>query len=721
MESRNLTIMMTDIKGFTVRTSTMSRDQIETLLHDHEQLLSPIFVEFDGTVVKTIGDAFLVTFASATKAIEAGQKIQRTLSAHNARAKEDQKLLVRVVLNAGEVNIREGDVFGEPVNITARVEGVAEASHVTFTDAVRLLLNQDAVPFEELGDFELKGIPKPVSLFRMIPDWAVDPSSEAKEEGKGGAKGGKVQSGDGSASSQQEQGAQSEDPRLKTQPGVGANMDGGGNYALPVIVLLLIAIAAGAYFMTPTNPLVACQALASESKYEDALKAVEKVLAAAPANKEAATLRRQYGLALIDKSVKEEKWFDAFSYAEYLLKLDNKDEEAKKRAIDIAAKGVAASIASSEFEKGFSIVERLKKLMPDLDKLKTFRATVDMAALRKVYEQAMIARVKGPSAALKVFREGKFSKIIKELRRMGHRAPELDFFEARYLMTQVSALPPSTWLTASSYGRPDAKKAIDLYSTALEKDKSLREKREVADDLISLLKLYDPTQDRNETGPLLRRTIASYHAEWIVEKLLAVAVQPANPADGDNAHEASYRLRHNVRLILESAGMQSRADKDRFARLDFEWFRKHQKNDSLLRDRMGKLAAEISFSKSKPLKAEFVDLLRKLRDLGGLGWAELYHQHIASAGTLTEKDETYLLVTKLDYYIQSLFQNYTAKRNEWAVNSIKTTIPECAKIKEEKNKKELLSFFVSYRMQLEEKLKEALPILDETVKKLKGE
>ena len=718
MESRNLTIMMTDIKGFTVRTSTMSRDQIETLLHEHEQLLSPIFVEFDGTVVKTIGDAFLVTFASATKAIEAGQKIQRTLSAHNARATDDRKLFVRVVLNAGEVNIREGDVFGEPVNITARVEGVGEASHVTFTDAVRLLLNQDAVPFEELGEFELKGIPKPVSLFRIIPDWAVmAPEGEEKADKSGEHKEGEA----ATAAAAQEQAAQSDDPRLKTQPGIAEKPSGGNNNALIVMVLLLLCIAGGAYFMTPANPLAQCQALAAQGKYNEALIEVEKVLAAAPANKEAAALRRQYTLALVDQSVKNEKWFDAFSQAESLLKLDNKDKEARERAIDIAAKGVAASITASDFDKGFTIVERLKKIFPDLKELKTFRATLNMAALRKGYELAMIARVKGPSSALKVFREQKFAKIVKNLRRMGHRSAELDFLESRYLMTQVSALPPSTWLSASSYSRPDAKKAINLYSKALEKDKKLREKREVADDLINMLKLYDPTQERTEIGPRLRRTISTYHSEWIVDKLIAQAVQPAKAVDGDKAHEAAYRLRHNVRLILESAGMQSRADKERFARLDFDWFRTHQKNDSQLRNRLGKLASEISFSKSKPLKAEFAELLKKLRGLGGLGWAEIYNQHMPSAGKVTEADEVYLLETKLDHYLSSLTHHYTGKINKWAANAIKETIPKCAEIKEEKNKKQLLSFFVSYRLQLEERFKEAVPLVDEAVKKLKGQ
>ncbi len=704
MESRNLTIMMTDIKGFTVRTSTMSRDQIETLLHEHEQLLSPIFVEFDGNVVKTIGDAFLVTFASATKAIEAGQKIQRTLAAHNARATEERKLLVRVVLNAGEVNIREGDVFGEPVNITARVEGVGEASHVTFTDAVRLLLNQDAVPFEELGEFELKGIPKPVSLFRIVPDWAVvttSPSVEAPQVKK-------------------EEKKETPTQEKKEKPAQKGSGPSGSTPLLPIAVLVVVILCALFFAFKPTGPMSAAKSLAEAGKWQESLAAVQKVLAAAPGNKEAAALQRKCRLALLHKKVEESKWLEAFEQAALLLNQDRNDKEVREKAIDLASKGVAAAIAASDFDNGSLIISRLKKLLPDIKQLKTFRVTLNMASLEKAYEQAMIARAKGPSSALKVFRERKFSSTLKELRRLGHRSAMLDFLESRYLMTQVSAVPPSTWISSSSYSRPDANKAINLYSKALEKDKNLRDKREVADDLINLLKLYDPTQDRDEIGKRLRRTVSNYHAEWIVDKLVAAALEPAKASDGDKAHEATYNLRHNVKSVLDSAGMASRADKVRFTRLDFAWFRKHQSNDSKMRDRLGNLAAEVSFTKSKPLRDEFIELLKELRDRGGLGWFEQYYQNLSVVHEVTEEDDTHLLITKLDHAIDCLKHRFTGKYVPYYANAIKSTLPECGKLKEEKNKKRMLTFFVTYRMRLAEDFKEALPIIDEAIKKLGG-
>jgi Sec-independent protein translocase protein TatA len=116
--------------------------------------------------VKTIGDAFMVTFESPTAAVFAGLAVQDALWKYNQAASAEAQLHVRVAINVGEVRLEGNDVFGEPVNIAARVEGLAEADEVTFTEAVYLSMNRADVATEELGRFELKGIPEPVRLFR---------------------------------------------------------------------------------------------------------------------------------------------------------------------------------------------------------------------------------------------------------------------------------------------------------------------------------------------------------------------------------------------------------------------------------------------------------------------------------------------------------------------------------------------------------------------------
>lgn len=167
MRTANLAIVFTDIKGFTERTSRQTLEENQRLLKLHADLLLPLFRGFSGKVVKSIGDAFMVTFESPTQAVLCGAAIQDRLWAHNRAAPESDRLEVRVAVNAGEVRLEGGDVFGEPVNIASRVEGIAEAGEVFFTEAVYLSMNKAEVPAREVGEFSLKGIPEKVRVYRI--------------------------------------------------------------------------------------------------------------------------------------------------------------------------------------------------------------------------------------------------------------------------------------------------------------------------------------------------------------------------------------------------------------------------------------------------------------------------------------------------------------------------------------------------------------------------
>ena len=167
MKTANLAIVFTDIKGFTERTSHQTHEENERLLQIHSDLLTPLFRAFGGKVIKSIGDAFLVTFESPTQAVLSGVAIQDRLWQHNRSAKSSEQLDVRIAINVGEVRLDANDVFGEPVNIAARVEGITEAGEVYFTEAVYLAMNKAEVPSAEVGYFELKGIPGMIRVFRV--------------------------------------------------------------------------------------------------------------------------------------------------------------------------------------------------------------------------------------------------------------------------------------------------------------------------------------------------------------------------------------------------------------------------------------------------------------------------------------------------------------------------------------------------------------------------
>lgn len=167
MKTANLAIVFTDIQGFTERTSRQTHEENQRLLRVHHELLAPLFNAFGGKILKSIGDAFLVTFESPTQAVLSGVAIQDRLWQYNRTAPEAEQLHVRVAINVGEVRVESNDVFGEPVNIAARVEGIAETGEVFFTEAVYLSMNKAEVPSEEVGAFELKGIPGKIRVFRV--------------------------------------------------------------------------------------------------------------------------------------------------------------------------------------------------------------------------------------------------------------------------------------------------------------------------------------------------------------------------------------------------------------------------------------------------------------------------------------------------------------------------------------------------------------------------
>jgi serine/threonine-protein kinase len=177
VKSASLTVMMTDIAGYTERTSRQSREEAARWLSLHDSLLQPCFRAFSGKVVKTIGDAFLVTFTSPTDAVHCGMAVQDRLYAHNLACSPEDRIDVRVALSAGEVRLRGilgmgGDIFGEPVNLAARLEGLAKPGEVLFTDAVFSTMNNAEVKTEPRGTHTFKGISRDVAVYAVVLDVA---------------------------------------------------------------------------------------------------------------------------------------------------------------------------------------------------------------------------------------------------------------------------------------------------------------------------------------------------------------------------------------------------------------------------------------------------------------------------------------------------------------------------------------------------------------------
>jgi class 3 adenylate cyclase len=170
IRSENLTVVFTDIKDFTARTSRQSREENHRILELHDRLLQPVFEGYGGRVVKTIGDAFLVVFGSPTNAVLCAMGVQDRLAEHNASAPPNEKLDVRVAINLGEVTQSKGDVFGDPVNVAARLEGITEAGEIYFTEAVFLAMNRSEVPHELVGVREMRGVDIAIKVYKVKRD-----------------------------------------------------------------------------------------------------------------------------------------------------------------------------------------------------------------------------------------------------------------------------------------------------------------------------------------------------------------------------------------------------------------------------------------------------------------------------------------------------------------------------------------------------------------------
>jgi class 3 adenylate cyclase len=174
MTSCTLTIVFTDIKGFTERTSRATRSKMIEMLDRHERLLLPIVRHYGGRVVKTIGDAFLLSFESPTNAVLCGLMMQETLREANVGLGAEDRIDIRVAINTGEVEVIGNDVFGETVNVASRIEGIADAGEVFFSESTYLAMHKAEVPTSEVGTFRLKGIPEEIRVYQVVFDEDLD-------------------------------------------------------------------------------------------------------------------------------------------------------------------------------------------------------------------------------------------------------------------------------------------------------------------------------------------------------------------------------------------------------------------------------------------------------------------------------------------------------------------------------------------------------------------
>jgi len=168
-ERRLAAIMFTDMVDYTTM-SEKNETLALALLEEHRQLLRPVFARHGGREVKTIGDGFLVEFPSALEAVRCALEIQQLMYKRNQDVPSERKILLRVAVHLGDVEHRDGDVYGDAVNIASRIQRLADPGGVCITQQVfDHVRNSEEFRTEPLGQNQLKNVQMPTVIYRVLP------------------------------------------------------------------------------------------------------------------------------------------------------------------------------------------------------------------------------------------------------------------------------------------------------------------------------------------------------------------------------------------------------------------------------------------------------------------------------------------------------------------------------------------------------------------------
>ena len=167
LERKLVAILAADIEGFSRH---IERDENGTLatLSSHRLVIDTCIAEHGGRITGTAGDSVLAEFASVISAVNCAVKIQTQLATENERLPPLTRLLLRIGINVGDVMVKDGDIFGDGVNIAARLESLAEPGGICVSRGVRDHLRKHRiVVFEDLGEQKVKNIAKPIRAFKV--------------------------------------------------------------------------------------------------------------------------------------------------------------------------------------------------------------------------------------------------------------------------------------------------------------------------------------------------------------------------------------------------------------------------------------------------------------------------------------------------------------------------------------------------------------------------
>ena len=159
------TVLFTDIVGHTEMMRRLGDSKGRDVLREHERITRELLKEYAGAEVKTMGDGFMASFGSVTKAMDCAIALQRAFAAHTATMPEP--LHVRVGLNAGEPLEEDGDLFGSTVILASRIAAKAGAGEILIPEPLRHLLDGKNYVYADRGETVLKGFEDAIRLYEV--------------------------------------------------------------------------------------------------------------------------------------------------------------------------------------------------------------------------------------------------------------------------------------------------------------------------------------------------------------------------------------------------------------------------------------------------------------------------------------------------------------------------------------------------------------------------
>src|SRR5450759_4230868 len=171
VERRLAAILAADVAGYSRLMGVDEEGTLAALKAYRRDIIDPKIAEHHGRIVKTTGDGALVEFGSAVDAMRCAMEIQGTMAERNAATPEDQRIEFRIGINVGDIIIDDGDIYGDGVNIAARIETLASPGAICLSDnAYQQIKGKLALDVSDMGEQRLKNIPQPVRLYSIRLD-----------------------------------------------------------------------------------------------------------------------------------------------------------------------------------------------------------------------------------------------------------------------------------------------------------------------------------------------------------------------------------------------------------------------------------------------------------------------------------------------------------------------------------------------------------------------